>query len=106
MPRMLQRLAVALALWLPVPAAQAQPAPPDVFRGSTIETAIVLPGITDEFHGVAAEHTYIAANFPTWHIEYQRLIENNGRHYDIIGMLKPDRTKTTLYFDVTDWLGK
>jgi hypothetical protein len=87
--------------------AHAQPAPPpDIFPGNTAETAIVLPGTADEFHGVAAEHAYIAAHFPDWHIESQALVDQNGRHYDLIGMVKPDRTKVTVYFDVTDWLGK
>ncbi len=36
-----------------------------------METAIVLPAIADEFHGVVAEHAYLAAHFPAWHIEYQ-----------------------------------
>jgi hypothetical protein len=95
-----------LAIALDVTIAHAQPAAPDVFRGSTVETAIVLPGIADEFHGVVAEHAYIADHFPAWHIEYQARIEDNGRHYDLIGMLKPDKTQVPVYFDVTDWLGK
>jgi hypothetical protein len=106
MPRMLRQLVVALALWLPVATANAQPAPPDIFHGSTLETAIILPGIADEFHGVAAEHAYIAAHFPTWHIEYQTLVQQNRRHYDLLGMIEPDGSKTVLYFDITDWFGK
>jgi hypothetical protein len=86
--------------------AYAQTAPVEIFPGSTVETAIVLPGIADEFHGVAAEHAYIAAHFADWHLEYQTLIEQNGRRYDIIGLMKPDRTKVVVYFDVTDWFGK
>jgi len=101
-----RRLALAIAVAALSGAAHAQPAPPDVFRGSTVETAIVLPGIADEFHGVAAEQAYIAAHFPTWHIEYQALIEQNGRSYDLLGMIKPNRTLVPIYFDVTDWVGK
>ena len=87
-------------------AAQAQPAAPEVFRGSTAETAIVLPGVADEFHGVAAEHAYIARNFPTWHIEYQTRMAQDGKRYDLIGMVKPDLTKIAVFFDITDWVGK
>ena len=79
---------------------------PAVERGATLETAIVLPGISDDFHGVAAEHAYIAAHFPTWHIEYQSRLAQNDRDYDLIGMIKPDHTKVTLFFDITDWVGK
>jgi hypothetical protein len=96
-------LVFVLALLAP---AQGQPAAPQASAGSTVETAIVLPNIADEFHGVAAEHTYIAGHFSTWHIEYQSLIEQNGRHYDLLGMIEPDGAKTALYFDITDWFGK
>ena len=79
---------------------------PQPAAGSTIETAIVLPHIADELHGVAAEHAYIAAHYPTWHIERQALIGHNGRHYDLLSMVEPDGTKATIYFDITDWFGK
>ena len=78
--------------------ALAQPAAPPGPAGTTPETAIVLPGIADEFHGVVAEHAYIARNFPTWHIEYQTRIAQNDHNYDLLGMLKPDRTKVTVFF--------
>lgn len=87
--------------------AQAQPAAPEQGTpGSTPETAIVLPGIADEFHGVVAEHAYIADHFPTWHIEYQTRLAQNDRDYDLLGMLKPDRTKVAIFFDITEWVGK
>ena len=95
-------VAIALAPWT----AHAQPAAPSGPPGTTPETAIVLPGIADEFHGVVAEHTDIAAHFPTWHIEYQTRLTQNDRVYDLLGMMKPDRTDAPLYFDITDWMGK
>jgi hypothetical protein len=93
---------IALAPW----GAYAQPAMPSQTPGTTLETAILLPKIADEFHGVVAEHAYIAAHFPDWHIEYQTRIEQNDRHYDQIGMIKPDRTKVPIFFDITEWVGK
>lgn len=95
---------VALA-WLPW-AARAEPAVSQAPAGTTSDTAIMLPHIADEFHGVVAEHAYIAEHFPDWHIEYQTTVEHNGRRYDLLGMIKPDRSKTTIYFDITDWFGK
>ena len=74
--------------------------------GATPGTAIVLPKIADAFHGVVAEHAHIAANFPTWHTEYQTRVMQNGRQYDLLGMIKPDSTHVMVYFDITDWLGK
>jgi len=87
------------------PCAVAQPAG-QAPAGTTPATAIVLPRIADEFHGVVAEQTYIAAHFPTWHIESQSTIEAGGRRYDLIGMVKPDKSRTTIYFDITGWAGK
>jgi len=84
----------------------AGPAVSQARAGTTPETPIVLPGISDEFHGVVAEHTYIAAHFPTWHMEYQTTMEQNERRYDLLGMIRPDRTRVTIFFDITDWVGK
>jgi hypothetical protein len=86
--------------------AQAQSAAPAGTPGMTPETAIVLPNIADEFHGVVAEHAYMAGHFPDWHIEYQTRVEQNDRDYDLIGMIEPDRTKVAIFFDITDWVGK
>ena len=101
-------MGIALAVLLVVIApAGAQPAPPvNTTAGSTPETAIVLPHIADEFHGVVAEHAYLADHFPTWHIEYQTRIAQNDRDYDQLGMLKPDNAKVTIFFDITEWVGK
>jgi P2-related tail formation protein len=96
------RFAIALVPWV----AYAEPAVPQAAAGTTVETAIVLPNIADEFHGVAAEHTYIAQNFSTWHIENQAHIAQNGRDYDRIGMIRPDGSKTAIFFDITEWIGK
>ena len=87
-------------------AAAAQPASPMGTPGTTIETAIVLPGISDEFHGVVAEHAFIADHFPTWHIEYQTRVSQNDHDYDVLGMIKPDKTKLPIFFDITAWVGK
>jgi len=84
----------------------AQPAVPAGISGTTVETAIVLPAIADEFHGVVAEHAYLAAHFPAWHIEYQTRVTKDDRDYDVLGMIKPDSAKVTIFFDITDWVGK
>jgi len=74
--------------------------------GTTIATAVVLPGIDDEFHGVVAEHSFIAGHFPTWHIEYSARLKQNDHDYDVLGMIKPDKTKVPIFFDITAWVGK
>jgi hypothetical protein len=87
-------------------AAGAQPPPTESFRGSSLENAIVLPGVADEFHGAVAEHGYIAEHFSAWHIEYQARIVHGDRAFDEIGMVKPDKTKVPVFFDVTPWQGR
>jgi hypothetical protein len=87
-------------------ASWAEPAVSQAPAGETPQTAIVLPNVADEFHGVVAEHAYIADHFPTWHIEYQTTLEQNNRRYDLLGMIKPDNSKALIYFDITDWFGK
>jgi hypothetical protein len=72
----LVKIATGIAAWgfalFLAATANAQPVPSrDSTPGTTPEAAIVLPDIADEFHGVAAEHAYLAGHFPTWHIEYQ-----------------------------------
>ncbi|HVH81474.1 MAG TPA: hypothetical protein VM782_18885 [Stellaceae bacterium] len=99
-------LAACVMASLALTAAHAQPGLPPAPSGTTPETAITLPGIVDEFHGVVAEHAYIADHFPTWHIEYQTRLNQNDRDYDLLGMIEPDHTKTVIYFDITDWVGK
>jgi hypothetical protein len=84
----------------------AQPAAQMGPPGTTIDTAIVLPGIADEFHGVAAEHSFIVDHFPTWHIEYSARFKQNDHDYDVLGMIKPDKTKVPIFFDITAWVGK
>ena len=86
--------------------ALAQPPAQTGTPATTIETAIVLPGIADEFHGVVAEHGFIADHFPTWHIEYQTRFTENDHDYDVLGMIKPDKTRVPIFFDITQWVGK
>jgi hypothetical protein len=83
-------------------AAQAQaPAP-----GSSVETAISLPGIQHETQGVDAEYAYIKKNFPGWKLKAQSLISSKGRQYDAIQITGPDGSAKTVYFDITAWFGR
>ena len=71
-----------------------------------IETVIVSPDVPDEFNGVAAEHSLIADHVPIWHIHHQARFVRNDHDYDVLGMLKPDKTKVPIYCDITAWVGK
>ena len=95
-------LTIAVVFAAMLGAAQAQPAP----AGNTIESAIVLPGVTSEAAGTAAEYGYIRKNLPGWNPGTQALLSHNGRQYDSIELTGPDGAQQTIFFDITAWFGK
>jgi hypothetical protein len=80
--------------------------PTAVEPGTTLETAIVLEGATNTFNGIAAEHAYTRKHYPGWQWTSQALMNNGGRHYDVIDMISPKGETKTIYFGITDWFGK
>jgi len=91
----------AIALAVATPAQAQAPAP-----GSSVETAIVLPGIQHETQGVDAEYAYIKKNYPGWKLKAQSLISSKGKQYDAIQITGPDGAAKTVFFDITAWFGK
>jgi hypothetical protein len=89
--------AIALAL---AGAAQA----PDA--GSSIATAIQLPGVQRETQGVDAEYAYIQKNFPGWKLKSQALLADKGKQYDSLSLTGPGGATKTIFFDITPWFGK
>jgi hypothetical protein len=74
--------------------------------GSSIQSAIILEGVTSEAEGVRAESAEIRRRFPGWHAVMQGLLPSaDGRHYDVITISDGAATKD-VYFDITDWYGK
>lgn len=93
--------AAALMTATPV-CAQTPPAAP----GSTVQTAIQLPGVGNETQGVDAEYTYIKKNFPGWKLKAQSLVPEKGHQYDAITITGPGGKVQTVFFDITAWFGK
>jgi hypothetical protein len=91
--------AIALAM---TGAAQAQ-APT---LGSSVATAIQLPGVQHETEGVKAEYAYIQKNFPGWKPKMQTLLSDKGRQYDSIEIVGPGGATKMIFFDITAWFGK
>jgi len=87
-------VALASAAWAQTPAA-----------GSSIATAIVLPGVQHETDGVAAEYAYIRAHFPGCRPGTQALLSENGHRYDSIQLSGPNCI-AAVFFDITPWFGK
>jgi hypothetical protein len=74
--------------------------------GSGFDTAILLPGATNELAGVQAESAYIARHYPGWRQSLQALLNHNDRMYDRIDIIGPNGEVKSLYFDISDWFGK
>jgi hypothetical protein len=74
--------------------------------GTSVDTAIVLPGVKNELSGVQAESAYIAKHYPGWRQSMQALMNQNDRVYDRIDIIGPKGESKSLYFDITDWFGK
>jgi hypothetical protein len=87
-------LAVAGAAWAQAPA-----------PGSSIATAIQLPGVQHETDGVSAGYGYIRAHFPGCKPGTQALLADKGRQYDSI-QLSGAGCIEAVFFDITAWFGK
>jgi len=73
--------------------------------GSSIATAITLPGVQHETEGVAAEYAYIRAHFPGCTPGTQALLSDKGMQYDSIQLAGPGCI-AAVFFDITPWFGK
>jgi hypothetical protein len=91
----------AIALTAAGAAGAQAPAP-----GSSIATAIQLPGIQHETQGVDAEYAYIKKTYPGWTLKAQALLADKGKQYDSIEIAGPGGATKTVFFDITPWFGK
>jgi len=92
------------AVWAAATPALAQT--PAAAPGSSIQTAIQLPGVRNETQGVDAEYGYIKKNFPGWNLKAQSLVPEKGHQYDAITISGPGGKVQTIFFDITTWFGK
>ena len=80
-------------------------------NGKTLETSVIIKNAGNERNGIAAEYDYIAkkhgAKFTNWKPVGQSTSSENGKKYDVIGIITiPGNEKITYYFDITDFYGK
>ncbi|MQP65856.1 hypothetical protein GE253_10940 [Niveispirillum sp. SYP-B3756] len=55
--------------------------------------------------GVPLEYRTIGPLFPGWKRESQALIEQEGKHYDVLTLVNEHQQKVLVYFDISDWVG-
>jgi len=74
--------------------------------GSSMEQAVIIKA-PNNGAGVYAEAEWIRMNHPGWKEEEQALVGgDDGKYYDRIDYTTPQGETKTIFFDITDFLGK
>ncbi len=74
--------------------------------GSTMEDAIIIKGVHSDEQGTMAELAFIGAHIQECNLTQQALVGRAGRQYHSIKCGTPDGVIHTLFFDITEYLGK
>jgi hypothetical protein len=72
--------------------------------GSSAANAILIVNANDETDGVASEYDWIAKHRPDAVFLQQKLLQNNGKAFDIM-VLQSNGATEEIYFDITDFFG-
>lgn len=74
--------------------------------GDRLESAIVMDGNLNEMTGVDAEYAYVARRLPGWGVCGQALLNPGRRAYDQLDLVNAAGQRRSIFFDITDWIGK
>ncbi|MGB9721581.1 MAG: hypothetical protein ACPL28_08900 [bacterium] len=78
--------------------------------GESFEDAIIILDTNNTMEGVNAEYEYLTKKFGVqgrdWRLVQQSLVPYGGKQYDRMEIEFADRTKKTVYFDITSFFGK
>lgn len=78
--------------------------------GDTAATAIVIKKTPKGLSAAGAEHMLLQKWFgprgTAWTLKGQELLKQNGRTYDVYRVTLADDSERSLYFDITEWLGR
>ena len=81
------------------------PTPVVVGEGESIETAVFVPAQT-ESEGVAWENDWIWRHYGRFRKKSVGVATVAGRRYDAVTVELADHSERTVYFDITEFLGK
>lgn len=81
------------------------PTPAAVGEGESVETAVFVPA-QRESEGVAWENEWIWSHYGRFLKKSVGLATAGGRRYDAVTVELADHSERTVYFDITDFLGK
>jgi len=77
--------------------------------GQSIEDAIIIDYAQGEEDGEASEYYYLQEKFGQidvdWFLESQELVTEEKRFYDKMNIELADKTRATVYFDITEFFG-
>jgi hypothetical protein len=76
-----------------------------VGEGESVETAVFVPAQT-ESEGVAWENEWIWSHYGRFRKKSVGLATLGGRRYDAVTVELADHSERTVYFDITEFLGK
>ena len=73
--------------------------------GESIEAAIIILDAKNHAEGVRAEYEYLEGKFgkrgEDWRLKLQELVEDGGKHYDLLDIIFTDGTEKSIYFDIS-----
>jgi hypothetical protein len=79
-------------------------------NGESIDDAIIIRNAKTDLEGIDAEYYYLEKRFgkrgTDWNLDQQSLVNEDGANYDAMDITLSDGSKQTIYFDITDFLGK
>jgi uncharacterized membrane protein len=67
--------------------------------GSSFAKAVYIDA-TNSSDCVDAEHAWLQKHYLGWRIDRQSLVENQGKHYDVIDLHGPNGESKTIYFNI------
>ena len=73
--------------------------------GKSLAHAVILTG-KNEYVNIEAEHVWLREHEPEGKLTGQGLIAHGGRFYDQMDIVRPDGTKQSYFFDITNGFGK
>ena len=74
--------------------------------GASIASAITVSGATSETEGLEAELEYLQTRFPNSEDRFGKLITTKDRTYEEFDIVTSNGKTQTVYFDVSEFIGR
>ena len=74
--------------------------------GASVASAITVSGATSETEGLEAELEYLQTRFPSSEDRFGKLITTKDRTYEEFDIVASNGKTQTVYFDVSEFIGR